>query len=915
MYVQNYPGNLFDEQSRSNVDSSSRSALYKVSLNQVSHGAFSPGDYKDYYELTPGIGSFQIVVTSDPSNGFSLSAYAYAFDIKITDAQGNILLPADPTGPDIYSDSITFTSGGYSTYYLEITNTLFGSFAYGAVLLDPGNHAPVVSVPMIDENWTEGSLLQYTVPARTFTDPDGNALSYSATLNTGAALPAWLSFNSTTHTFTGTVPVGSPDYTVRVIVKDAGGLSTFDDVVFFTPAPVNHAPVVSAPMVDKNWIEGASLEYTLPTGTFTDPDGNTLSYVASLSGGAALPAWLSFNATTHTFSGTAPVGSPDYTVRVTVTDTSGFSTFDDVVFFTPATVNAATYVPFTPTRLIEIAMFNFDAFGISDYKLTGTVGVSVSDAFTAAQYHASPSTISSDIYTSLASGSAAWTTTQLNNINLVTSIYSNFINLGFSPVVNESGFTPSAVGPASNINISLIYRTDLSSSGESALGTDTSFGYAQSRGDIVLNVNGFGSSGLANDYSLDASSFGFHTLMHEIGHSIGLSHPHSSITNRIAVLTADYAATMNVGFDKLGFHIDSASDMNKEYFSVMSYDDQTPAGAPDTFAQTPMILDVIALQAAYGEGAGSSGTGDNTIAPGGSAGVGSYRSYFDTGGIDTIDLVNYATGAYLHMGTSIVSAAHLVGVSMSMVDANTMINAGGDPASLRWFYGEYENASGSAASDVIIGSSLNNVINGLSGDDTITGGAGNDTIDGGAGIDTAIFSSGRANYTVTSTGASYTIKSLAGTDGTDTLQNLERLKFSDRKLALDLAPAQHAGQALEFIGALAPTSIGVPSIVGLILGLFDQGSSLHDVCQLALDVGLVNSISGSSSNHALAAMAFRNLIGSEADAATVDVLVSFMDGRSANYSQADFLTVIAGLEVNQIHIGLVGLQQTGVEYI
>jgi Ca2+-binding RTX toxin-like protein len=206
-------------------------------------------------------------------------------------------------------------------------------------------------------------------------------------------------------------------------------------------------------------------------------------------------------------------------------------------------------------------------------------------------------------------------------------------------------------------------------------------------------------------------------------------------------------------------------------------------------------------------------------------------------------------------------------------------------------------------------------ITGTSGDDTLTGGVGNDTIDGGAGIDTAIFSSGRANYTVTHAGTSYTVKALAGTDGTDTLQNVERLGFSDRKLALDLAPSQHAGQALEFIGALAPTSIGAPSVVGLILGLFDQGSSLHDVCQLALDVGLVSSIAGSRSNQALAAMAFRNLIGSEADAATVDMLVSFMDGRSASYSQADFLTVIAGLDVNQIHIGLVGLQQTGVEYI
>ena len=38
----------------------------------------------------------------------------------------------------------------------------------------------------------------------------------------------------------------------------------------------------------------------------------------------------------------------------------------------------ATYIPYTPTTVIAKAMFNFDAFGIADYKLTGTVNVSVS---------------------------------------------------------------------------------------------------------------------------------------------------------------------------------------------------------------------------------------------------------------------------------------------------------------------------------------------------------------------------------------------------------------------------------------------------------------------------------------------------------------------------------------------------------
>ncbi len=50
------------------------------------------------------------------------------------------------------------------------------------------------------------------------------------------------------------------------------------------------------------------------------------------------------------------------------------------------------------------------------------------------------------------------------------------------------------------------------------------------------------------------------------------------------------------------------------------------------------------------------------------------------------------------------------------------------------------------------------------------------------------------------------------------------------------------------------------------------------------------------------------------DAAAVDMLVSFMDGRTAGYSQATFLAAVAELELNQTHIGLVGLASTGVEY-
>ena len=73
----------------------------------------------------------------------------------------------------------------------------------------------------------------------------------------------------------------------------------------------------------------------------------------------------------------------------------------------------------------------------------------------------------------------------------------------------------------------------------------------------------------------------------------------------------------------------------------------------------------------------------------------------------------------------------------------------------------------------------NQTLTGTSGADTFTSRPGNDTIDGGAGTDTAIFNGNLANYTLTKSGSTYTVRAKSGTDGTDTLSNVESLKFID----------------------------------------------------------------------------------------------------------------------------------------
>jgi hypothetical protein len=104
-------------------------------------------------------------------------------------------------------------------------------------------------------------------------------------------------------------------------------------------------------------------------------------------------------------------------------------------------------------------------------------------------------------------------------------------------------------------------------------------------------------------------------------------------------------------------------------------------------------------------------------------------------------------------------------------------------------------------------------------------------------------------------------------------------------------------------------------VVGTILNFFDQAHTMTSLSQLAIDVGLISQLAGSSSNADLARLVFRNVIGQEADAGSTDMLVSYMDGRNASFSQAEFIATVAELEINQQHINLVGLAQTGVEYV
>jgi hypothetical protein len=189
-------------------------------------------------------------------------------------------------------------------------------------VLTPAPAAPTITAQTATQTWKLGQAVNFALASNTFTDPQGEKLSYSATLSNGTALPSWLTFNATSDTFSGTVPNTAAGLSIKVTATDLGGASSSETFSVLTPAA---APTVTAQTASQSWKTGSAVNFSLAAATFTDPQKEALTYTATQANGSALPAWLKFNGTTDTFSGTAPSTATTLSLKVTATDTSGLS--------------------------------------------------------------------------------------------------------------------------------------------------------------------------------------------------------------------------------------------------------------------------------------------------------------------------------------------------------------------------------------------------------------------------------------------------------------------------------------------------------------------------------------------------------------------------------------------------------------
>ena len=219
---------------------------------------------------------------------------------------------------------------------------------------------------------------------------------------------------------------------------------------------------------------------------------------------------------------------------------------------------------------------------------------------------------------------------------------------------------------------------------------------------------------------------------------------------------------------------------------------------------------------------------------------------------------------------------------------------------------------GSEGADVLGAQTSGDGYSAYGGADRITGGAGNDAIDGGDGIDTAIYQGIRNLFLLTKTDYGWAVNDGSGAEGNDRITSVERLKFANTSLALDMDG--YAGAVAQIIRAVFGKSfLSNKDFVGIGLQLFDGGMSYADVVSLALRTDLFKSLAGSASNAAFVNLVYKNVVGILPSAGELTEFVGMLD--SGAFTQASLGLLACQVSLNSASVELVGLASTGIEFV
>jgi hypothetical protein len=195
--------------------------------------------------------------------------------------------------------------------------------------------------------------------------------------------------------------------------------------------------------------------------------------------------------------------------------------------------------------------------------------------------------------------------------------------------------------------------------------------------------------------------------------------------------------------------------------------------------------------------------------------------------------------------------------------------------------------------------------------DSFKGQPGIDYFDGGLGLDTVVYSGPIERYTINKSGNRYVVSEPTGSDDTDNLVNIERLQFSNGKVALDVETG-NAGEAAKLIGALlGPTYVKDKALAGIVINLLDQKYTSDTIAKLGIATPMFLGMAGSSSNTDFVKQVFTNVVGRAPTPSESSTYVNMLD---AGTSQSALALMAAQTDLNAARINLVGLIQHGLEF-